>query len=337
MAIRTGPLFNCRQPFVAAAIATAIAGGCGRRPPDAESTARLASAPPAPYVMFLSVASDDTFRHVALAPMTALHRQYIAPLTCERVYFSGSRGICLTSELHGTVTSWFADVFDGSFQRLFHLPLNGTPSRVRLSPDGRRAAATMFETGHAYDEHGFSTRTTIVDTIAGAALGDLEQFTTFRDGQQFRAEDFNFWGATFANDNDTFYATLQTGSVSYLVRGSVDKRTLELLRPGVECPSISPDNTRIAFKKRIGTQTRGWWQIAVLTLAAPQQDSLVASETRSVDDQVEWLDDERVAYHLTGGATAADLWAVRVDGTGPPELLIASAYSPAVVRQQPAK
>jgi len=290
--------------------------------------------------MFLSVASDDSFRHVSLASVDAPDRAFVTPLVCERVYFSANRGLCLNSEAQGTKTVWFADVFDEAFTRLHRVPLAGTPSRVRLSPDGRHASATMFESGHAYDEHGFSTRTTIIDTMTGRPQGDLEAFATFKGGQPFNAKDFNFWGATFAKDNDTFYATLQTASVSYLVKGSLEKRTIEVLRPGVECPSLSPDNTRIAFKKRIGTQARGWWQIAVMPVdpthsgetSSDQHDSLVSTDARSVDDQVEWLDDDRVAYHLTGGSTAADLWAVRVDGSKPPVLIRAASYSPAVVR-----
>jgi len=315
-----------------AAAAVVTVAGCGRGAATVAPAARLTTPPAPPYMMFLSLASDDTFHHVALANLSSLNTAYVTPLTCERVYFSADRGICLNAEAQGTATAWFADVFDGSFQRLFHLPLAGTPSRVRVSPDGTRAAATMFESGHAYDEHGFSTRTTIIDTHNGTSQGDLEQFTVLRDGKSFKAEDFNFWGATFAKDDDTFYATLQTASVSYLVKGSLAKRTIDVLRPGVECPSLSPDNTRIAFKKRMGTQARGWWQIAVLPLDT-LNDTLIATETRSVDDQVEWIDDDRVAYHLTGGSTAADLWAVRVDGTRPPELLRSAAYSPAVVRQ----
>jgi hypothetical protein len=313
-------------------VVAVVATGCGSRAADTAPAGRLSSPPAVPYLMFLSLASDDSFHHVSLASLASLSNAFVTPLTCERVYFSVDRGICLNSEAQGTATAWFADVFDGSFQRLFRLPLAGTPSRVRLSPDGRRAAATMFESGHAYDEHGFSTRTTIIDTQTGKSRGDLEQFAVFREGKRINAEDFNFWGATFANDNDTFYATLQTASVSYLIKGSVERRTADVLRPGVECPSLSPDNRRIAFKKRIGTQSRGWWQIAVLPLDT-LTDTLVATETRSVDDQVEWIDADRVAYHLTGGSTAADLWAVRVDGSAPPELLRAASYSPAVVRQ----
>lgn len=320
---------------VAWAVGALVLGGCGSpaQPPPGTPAARLASPPPAPYLMFVSVANDDSFRRVALADIAVPDGgAYVTPLSCERVYFSGGRGICLTSAAEGRETQWFADVFDDRFQRLTRFPLTGTPSRVRLTPDGRRAAATVFESGHAYDEHGFATRTTILDTAAGALLGDLEQFTTTRDGRPFKAADFNFWGVTFAADNDTFYATLQTGSVSYLVKGSLDRRAMDVLRPGVECPSLSPDNTRIAFKRRVGTQSRGWWQIAVLPLDT-MQDVLVSTESRGVDDQVEWIDNDRVAYHLTGGATAADLWAVRVDASAPPQLLRAAAYSPALVRQ----
>ena len=61
-------------------------------------------------------------------------------------------------------------------------------------------------------------------------------------------------------------------------------------------------------------------------------ETLVSTETRSLDDQVEWLDDRRVVYYLTGGSTAAYVWAVTVDAGTPPALLLASAYSPAAVR-----
>src|SRR5215208_3500126 len=215
------------------AVGAVVLASCGSpvHPPPQAAAARLATAPAAPYLMFVSVANDDSFRRVALARLSAPDRDaFVTGLSCERVYFSGSRGICLTSAVEGRDTKWFADVFDERFERTSRVPLTGTPSRVRLTPDGRRAAATVFETGHAYDEHGFSTRTTIVDTTNGMGLGDLEQFTTHRNGRLFKADDFNFWGVTFARDNDTFFATLQTGSVSYLVKGSLGRRAMEVLR-----------------------------------------------------------------------------------------------------------
>ena len=46
-----------------------------------------------------------------------------------------------------------------------------------------------------------------------------------------------------------------------------------------------------------------------------------------MDDQVEWLDDERILYGRDGS-----IWVVPADGSGHPERLIEGADSPAVVR-----
>lgn len=254
---------------------------------------------------------------------------FVSALVCERVYFNGHRGLCLSPSTEPN--TWTAEIFDDAFATSGRVSITGAPSRVRVSPDGRLAAATMFESGHSYAEHGFSTKTSLVDLEHARLVTDLEQFETRRDGHPFKAADFNFWGVTFAADSDAFYATLDTGGVSYLVKGSASGRRMEVVRPGVECPSLSPDNTRIAFKKRVGARSLGWWQIAIVDLRT-MQETIVSRETRSVDDQVEWLDDDRVVYHETDGATAADLWAVRADNTAAPERLVTSAYSPAVVR-----
>jgi hypothetical protein len=57
----------------------------------------------------------------------------------------------------------------------------------------------------------------------------------------------------------------------------------------------------------------------------------LTTEKRSVDDQVDWLDNEHVLYHITG-ENGADIWALRADGAEPPKILRRFAYSPAVVR-----
>ena len=314
-------------------IGLALTAACSHIAEDPPARARLSSPPQGPQLMFVSVAGDDTFHHVALTSLAAPHQgAFVTALSCERVYFGGNRGICLTSSAEGAVTEWWADIFDERFERLHRVKLTGPPSRVRVSSDGRLAAATVFESGHSYAQGGFSTRTTIFDLSAGTPIGNLEQFQTLRNHEVFRAKDFNFWGVTFARDNDTFFATLDTAGISYLVRGSVQKRTMDVVLGRVECPSLSPDNTRIAFKKRLGPRSLGWWQLEVLQLDT-LAESVVTAETRSVDDQVEWLDDDRVVYHLTGGSTAADLWTVRVDNSSPPQKLLDSAYSPAVIRQ----
>ena len=319
---------------LAVLLACALAVSCraadsARRP----ARARLATLPDGPSLMFVSVASDDTFKHVLLSSLEAPGAgAFVTPLVCERVYFAARGGLCLAeapaSDL--PVTIW-AQVFDERFERRQRFPLTGLPSRLRVSPDGRRAAATLFSSGHSYAEHGFATTTTIFDLESGTvAVTNLEQFSVQRDGAPFHAVDFNFWGVTFAGDSDTFYATLSSGGRHYLVKGSVNGRNARVIHEGVECPSLSPDNHRIAFKKRVGG-SNGWWQLTRLDLATMNEKPLW-NESRSVDDQVEWLDDAHVMYHLTGASTAADIWSAAVDGDTPPSLVLADAYSPAVLR-----
>src|SRR5438132_1093504 len=88
------------------------------------------------------------------------------------------------------------------------------PRSTRLVRIGARrvGAITVFVTGEMYAGSPFSTRTTIVDMATGEALGDLEQFSTWRNGVRFKAADFNFWGVTFARDSNVFYATLRTAA-----------------------------------------------------------------------------------------------------------------------------
>jgi hypothetical protein len=63
----------------------------------------------------------------------------------------------------------------------------------------------------------------------------------------------------------------------------------------------------------------------VLDLATMRETPL--SESRSVDDQVEWLDDAHVLYGTDGA-----IWEDRADGGGRPRMFAAHAESPAVVR-----
>jgi hypothetical protein len=320
---------------VALVLAGMLAVACRSTHPNTPgpARARLKAPPAGPSLMFVSVANDDTFKHVLLSALAAPNAgAFVTPLVCERVYYAGQRGLCLAEAPAADlpVTIW-AQVFDERFQRRQRFPLTGLPSRLRLSPDGRRAAATLFSSGHSYSEHGFATTSAIFDLESGTvAVPDLEQFAVSRDGAIFKRTDFNFWGVTFARDADTFYATLSSGGHNYLIRGSVDGRTAHVIHEGVECPSLSPDGARVAFKKRIGGAS-GWWQLTLLDVQTFVETPLW-NESRSVDDQVEWLDDAHVMYHLTGASTAADIWSAAVDGKTPPSLVLADAYSPAVLR-----
>jgi hypothetical protein len=56
------------------------------------------------------------------------------------------------------------------------------------------------------------------------------------------------------------------------------------------------------------------------------------AEQRSVDDQAEWLDGDRVLYSLPRPSGGSTIWTARADGSGTPSLFLDDAYSPAIVR-----
>ena len=255
------------------------------------------------------------------------------PLVCDRVHFAAGSGICLTHQ-SGTLPSQEALLFDGEFRVRQHIPLTGFPSRARVSPDGKLASFTVFQSGHSYAENNFSTRVSIVDAVSGAPVApDLEQFAVIRDGVPFKAPDFNFWGVTFAHESGRFYATLMTGGRIYLVEGDLATRQARIVREGIECPSLSPDDTRLAFKKRTsGAYSRLIWRITVLNLSTGEERE--TSETRSVDDQVLWLDNHSILYALPealSGSAAMNTWVVPADGSGEPRLFMSKAYSLVVI------
>ena len=243
-------------------------------------------------------------------------------LACERVYEAAGRGICMSVAASGV--DYRVRIFDRKRGTVAERALTGLPSRARVSPSGRWGSTTTFVSGDGYTSPGsFSTRTAILDMRTGEAVAGLEQFSVERDGKTIDAPDFNFWGTTFSRDDDTFYATLATGGRTYLVRGSLRERRVHVLRENVECPSLSPDETRVAYKKLVGGKAH--WRLHVLDLASGRDVAL--SERRSIDDQVEWLDDHVVLY---GDGTS--VWAARADGGGRPERVLARAASPAVQR-----
>jgi hypothetical protein len=292
--------------------------------------------PEAPLsVMFRITALGETYGRLGVAGLSEPHQPpTVTPLRCERLHWSGDRGVCLTAERRMFAT-YGAVIFDAAFQLRHQLRLVGPPSRVRVSPDGRHAAVTVFVSGHSYAASNFSTRTSFIDLRTGdLAVEDMESFAVWRDGERFHAVDLNFWGVTFARDGNRFYATLGTGGQTYLVDGDLARRQARVLRAGVECPALSPDNTRVAFKKRTGGfVTAVAWRLSVLELATGKEWEL--PETRSVDDQVEWLDDQQLLYGLPAapsGTAVTNVWVVPADGGGAPRLLVPGAASPVVVR-----
>ena len=79
-----------------------------------------------------------------------------------------------------------------------------------------------------------------------------------------------------------------------------------------------------------GRQRQRAWRFTVLDLETMRETPL--AESRSVDDQAAWLDNDHVLYGYKNA-----VWSVRADGSGHPRMYLAGALSPTVVRPtQPA-
>ena len=295
--------------------------------------ARIATLRGSPHLLFRITALGPSYGRVGIVPLADPGADpAVTPLSCDRVHASAGYGLCLQAA-RGVFTTYRAVVFDSSLAERHSFKLAGAPSRTRVAPKTPFGTATVFVSGDSYAAGGFSTRTTIFDFRDNSSIGDLETFQVTRDGAPFKRQDFNFWGVTFDAQGDRFYATLSTQGALHLVEGSIAGRTMRVIADDVECPSLSPDGTRLVYKARITQAGRVSWRLRVLTLASGARVEL--SETRNVDDQAEWLDNEHVLYALPRESPASgssDIWSVRADGAGEPRLFVRDAWSPAVVR-----
>lgn len=254
-------------------------------------------------------------------------------LACDRVHLGGRTIFCLgTPKKPGqggpadfavtdfTLKPWFAGSVPGGI----------TVSRARMSRDGSYAASTLFVTGHSYGTATFSTEAMIIELRQKKlTLPPLEYWEVTHNNARVSARDLNLWGVTFHPKNpDEFYVTAAFGNKAYLARGRIGTRRIEIVRAGIECPSFSPDGTRLAFKKKAD---KGWMP-AVLELANMRET--VFKESRSIDDQIEWLDDHTLVYELnTPKLFGAKTDLVQRDirqPDAPSRLWLADAASPAM-------
>jgi hypothetical protein len=308
-----------------------VAYRVGQDTPSPVQTTGVDVSASTPRLVFRNTAPGTGYGFVAAVPLAdPAGARSLGPEACDRIDSAPTANLCLTID-RGVVTTFTATLSDDSWNPLRSWPLPGVPSRTRFSPDGSKVAFSAFITGESYATVGFSIATVIWSSSSGDAV-NLEDFALSVNGQAVTNADRNFWGVTFGADSNTFYATAASGGQTWLVRGDVTDRTLIAVRGNAECPSLSPDGTRIAYKTRPAGAPAGHWAVAVLDLAMGQE--IVLPGKRSVDDQVEWLDDSTVLYALprTDAVGDSDVWAVDSDGRTEPVRLVEHAWSPAVVR-----
>ncbi|MBB4987303.1 hypothetical protein [Streptomyces nymphaeiformis] len=291
--------------------------------PDTAVTAETVSLAPGPRLLTLTSTGQVT----TVGKADPGGARAVSPTKCDRAYAAAGTVACLYADgALGTVTM---RVLSPDLKERKAIPVSGVPNRVRVSASGRMVSWTSFVGGDSYATLNFATRTGIYDSRTGTLFKTLETFSVVKDGKPYQASDVNYWGVTFTGDDNTFYATLYTKGHRYLVQGDFAARTVRTLRDRVECPSLSPDGTMIAFKAPVeGDSTRGW-RLSVLDLKTGRVTE--TAETRSVDDQAAWLDGSTLAYAQQHDDGTKDLWSVPADGFGKPRLLLRNAHSPAAL------
>ncbi|GAA1652011.1 PD40 domain-containing protein [Catellatospora bangladeshensis] len=250
----------------------------------------------------------------------------ISGVACARAYAAAGTAVCIQPD---TAWSYQLVVLDRQLRPTRSFAIPGLPNRARVSPTGRMIAWTTFVGGDSYSTSGFSTRTGILDTHTGTQVTTLEDFAITHDGKPYRNTDVNYWGVTFTTDDNTFYATMATAGVRHLIRGDLAAKTVHTITTNVECPSLSPDGTRIAFKQAVDSDPQRGWRLSVMDLATHAVTHL--AETRSVDDQAAWLDDHTIAYTLRAPDGEPSIWTAPADGTGTATPLLPHAESPAAL------
>lgn len=247
-------------------------------------------------------------------------------LACQRFYAAGGTSVCL--KLSGPGPSYAAEVSRGG-KPIKTIPLPGIPSRAKVSQSGNVVSWTSFVTGDSYSvPGGFSTRTGFFDVRTGETVESIEHFAATVEGAPLTASDANYWGLTVGSNDLTFYATLASGGFTWLVKGDLVSKSVTSLRRDAECPSLSPDGTKVAYKKRIGRL--GPWDLAVLDLATGTEKRLPG--TAGIDDQATWLTANELAFAaVPKDAKLPAVHVVPADGSQPAKVLIPDATSPSPV------
>lgn len=254
---------------------------------------------------------------------------------CMRVHVSGDHGVCL-SENTGLVSSFETTFFEAAnIDVEIKSYASALPSRARISPDGTFSAVTAFASGSSYVDIGSETTTlvTIDEIDSNRLLRGASQFEVLSSESRYDSFSVQYWGITFAEDEDEIYVTGFYDTAPEIMQGSLETMTIEPTGWIGSCPSLSPDGNTLVFKEM---RQDGSFELVMVDLQTNTKRKL--GETRSVDDQVEWLDNDTILYalHPEGGDEALqpefDIWMLNIAEGSEPELFLPNADSPAVAR-----
>jgi Tol biopolymer transport system component len=158
-----------------------------------------------------------------------------------------------------------------------------------------------------------------VDT--GRLVKSIEELPVFVAGRRYFASDVNYWGITFGADGNRFYVTLGSKGKTYLIEADYRGYRGTAIAENVECPSLSPDGKRIAYKQKVSD---GTWRLAVLDLTTRRITH--PPEPRNLDDQPLWQNNTTLLYPLRTSTGTTDIWSVTL--TTKPTRLIPNATTP---------
>ncbi|RSM84373.1 hypothetical protein DMH04_21900 [Kibdelosporangium aridum] len=248
-------------------------------------------------------------------------------LRCQRFYRAATTSVCL--RLAGPGPTYEAAVMTADNSVIKTIPLPGIPSRARVSASGNIVSWTSFVTGDSYAvPGGFSTRTGFFDLRTGEVTESIEHFDATVQNRPMKAADVNYWGITVAADDTTFYATLASGGLNWLVKGDLKAKTVKSVRQNAECPSLSPDGTRVAYKKRPTPLDK--WELVVLDLRTNQEVKLPG--TGGIDDQAAWIDERTLAFGMAKDEKKTAIFFVPADASAPAHAEIDNGASPVSVK-----
>ena len=207
-----------------------------------------------PSIMFRITALGEAHGRLGVTPLAEGDRlPTVTALSCERLHFSVDRGVCLTAE-RGMFTSYGATVFDSDFQTLHRLRLGGLPGRGARHP--RRSSRGHHRVRERALLRGAATSDTHVVhrpphwRARAREHGDVHGAARRR---HHPGSGLQLLGGHLLRET-AIGSTRRSGRAgqTYLIEGNLEPREARVVRGGVECPALSPDNTRVAFKKRTG-------------------------------------------------------------------------------------